>query len=335
MVLLLSLIFTLFLEVQPQVQKDSSTALRHDERETLSHLNQNERPNIKVVSDSENGEFRVLCEIPGSDNGGYICFLSLGDEYPQFKKIQSHVLSGKTQCLFTVLDYEFSNNLKSLENKVVSCSYSSKNTSSKLSYSEKFGITDFYPVKIQSPQTTKGTLTALATESSTCSETTTNLPTDLFPVKIQSPQTTKGTLTALATESSTCSETTTNLPTDLFPVKTQAPQTTKGTLNSTSTFSINTTTIESKTALATESSTCNETTINPPTESTHLSQLNATWSMTAVLEVSTPGENAFDRTSRKKTGLILTLAATSSGIFLTGLMGIFLCCLRLQTRKKR
>ncbi|KAF4107306.1 hypothetical protein G5714_011670 [Onychostoma macrolepis] len=86
MVLLISLIFTLFLEVQPQ----------------------DERPDIRVSYDSQTGEFRILCEIPGSDNGGYTCFLSLGDEYPQFKKIQSHELSGKTLCRFTVVEYEFS-----------------------------------------------------------------------------------------------------------------------------------------------------------------------------------------------------------------------------------
>lgn len=100
-----------------------------------------ERPDIKVIHDSEKSEFRILCDIPGSDDGGYTCFLSLGDEYPQFKKIQSHELSGKTQCRFTVLEYEFSNNLKSVENKVVSCSYSPKNASSKRSYSEKYNLT--------------------------------------------------------------------------------------------------------------------------------------------------------------------------------------------------
>ncbi|XP_016122918.1 uncharacterized protein [Sinocyclocheilus grahami] len=273
MVLLIPLIFTLFLEVKSQgfsdqfwvtasVQKDSSAVqLRHDEGDAQSDLN--ERPDIKVVYDSEKGEFRILCEIPGSDNGGYTCFLSLGDEYPQFKKIQSHELSGKTQCGFTVLEYEFSNNLKSVENKVVSCSYSPKNATSKRSYSEKYNLTEFFSVKIQSPPTTK-----------------------------------------------------------------------KKTLYSTPTFSINATTIEPKPTLATESSSC-ETTINPTTETTHPSQpLNVTWNTTGVLKVSTSGENAVHRTPRTKTLLILTLAATSGGIFLTGLMGICLCCIRLQPRKK-
>ncbi len=100
-----------------------------------------ERLDISVSHDSEKGEFRIICEIPGSDNGGYICFRSLGDEYLQFKKIQSHELSGKTQCRFTVLEYEFSNNLKSVENKVVSCSYSPKNAPFKRSFSDKFNLT--------------------------------------------------------------------------------------------------------------------------------------------------------------------------------------------------
>ncbi|XP_042589373.1 uncharacterized protein LOC122138823 isoform X2 [Cyprinus carpio] len=260
MVLLIPLIFTLFLEVKSQgfsdqfwltaspasVQKDSSTVqLTHDERDAQSDLN--ERPDIKIIHDSENGEFRILCDIPGSDDGGYNCFLSLGDEYPQFKKIQSHELSGKTQCHFTVLEYEFSNNLKSVENKVVSCSYSPKNASSKRSYSEKYNLTAFFPVKIQSPPTTKGSLSTLATESSTCYETT----------------------------------------------------------------------------------------INPTTETTHPSQpLNVTWNTTGVLKVAAAGENAVHRTPRTKTLLILTLAATSGGIFLTGLMGIYLCYIRLKPRKK-
>ncbi|KTG42911.1 hypothetical protein cypCar_00007511, partial [Cyprinus carpio] len=102
-----------------------------------------------------------------------------------------------------------------------------------------------------------------------------------------------------------------------FPVKIQSPPTTKGSLYSTPTFSINATTIEPKTTLVTESSTCYETTINPTTETTHPSQpLNVTW--------NTTGE----------TLLILTLAATSGGIFLTGLMGICLCYIRLKPRKK-
>ncbi|XP_016411916.1 uncharacterized protein LOC107743269 [Sinocyclocheilus rhinocerous] len=286
MLLLIPLIFTLFLEVKSQgfsdqfwltaspasVQKDSSTVqLRHDERDAQSDLN--ERPDIKVIYDSEKGEFRILCEIPGSDNGGYTCFLSLGDEYPQFKKIQSHELSGKTQCGFTVLEYEFSNNLKSVENKVVSCSYSPKNAISKRSYSEKYSLTDFFSVKIQSPPETKETLFLKHGNSFYA--------------------------------------------------------------DSTPTFSINATTIEPKTTLATESSTCCETTINPTTETTHPSQpLNVTWNTTGVLKVSTSGENAVHRTPRTKTLLILTLAATSGGIFLTGLMGICLCCIRLQPRKK-
>ncbi|KAI2659048.1 Low-density lipoprotein receptor class A domain-containing protein 2 [Labeo rohita] len=202
MVLLILLIFTLFLEVQLQstafsdqswltasptsIQKDSSTAqLKHDAQD--SDLSKNEQPNIKVIHDSQLGQFRVFCEIPGSDNGGYTCFLSLGDEYPHFKKTDSHELSGKTQCIFTVLEYEFSNNLKLVKNKVVSCSYSPKNATSKRSYSDKFNLTAFFPTP--SPQTTKGTYstptfstsatttepkTTLATESSTCYETTIN-----------------------------------------------------------------------------------------------------------------------------------------------------------------
>ncbi|XP_059393345.1 uncharacterized protein LOC132126231 [Carassius carassius] len=156
MVLLIPLIFTLFLEeisqgfsdqflltVSPaSVQKDSSTVqLRHDERDAQSDFSKNERPDIKVIHDSQNGEIRIVCDIPGSDDGGYTCFLSLGDEYLQYKKIASHKLSGKTQCLFTVLENEFPNRLKSVENKVMSCSYSPKNASSKGSYSEKFNIT--------------------------------------------------------------------------------------------------------------------------------------------------------------------------------------------------
>ncbi|XP_058646630.1 uncharacterized protein LOC131548983 isoform X2 [Onychostoma macrolepis] len=243
------------------VQKDSSTAqMRHDARDTPSDLSENERPDIRVSYDSQTGEYRILCEIPGSDNGGYTCFLSLGDEYPQFKKIQSHELSGKTLCRFTVLEYEFSNNLKSVENKVVSCSYSPKNAPSKQSYSEKFNLTVFFPVKIQSPPTTKGTLYSTPTFNATTNSTTT----------------------------------------------------------------------EPK-AVATESSSCCETTINPTTETIHPSQLLSVIRNTTP--VSTPGENAV-HTPTTKTWLILTMATTSTGIFLTGLMGICLCCIRLQPRKK-
>ncbi len=103
-----------------------------------------ERPNIRVKHDSEKGEFRIICVIPGSDIGGYTCFLSLGDEYPQFKKIQSREQSGKTQCRFTVLEYEFSNNLKSVKNKEVSCSYSPQNSAFERSFSDKFNLTGLY-----------------------------------------------------------------------------------------------------------------------------------------------------------------------------------------------
>ncbi|XP_052424675.1 uncharacterized protein LOC127967941 [Carassius gibelio] len=122
---------------------------------------------------------------------------------------------------------------------------------------------------------------------------------------------------------------------NFFPVKNHSPPTTKGTLYSTPTFSINATATEPKTTLATESSTCYETNINPTTETTHPSQpLNVTWNTTGVLKVSTPGENAVHETPRTKAWLILTIAATSGGIFLTGLVGICLCCIRLQQRKK-
>ncbi|KAK2874041.1 hypothetical protein Q8A67_021194 [Cirrhinus molitorella] len=274
MVLLVLLIFTLFLEVQPQtfsdqswmtesqtsVQKDSSTTqLGHDAQNTLSDWNQNERPEIKVVHDSQLGQFRVFCEIPGSDNGGYTCFLSLGDEKPQFKKIESHVQSGKPQCSFTVLEYELSNNLKSVKNKVVSCSYSPKNAPSKRSYSDKFNLTVFFTVQISSPPTTKR--------------------------------------------------------------------------NSAPTFSTSATTIEPKTTLATESSTCYETTITSTTETTHITSqaLNVTWNTTVVLSISTPDKHAGHNS--KKTWLFMILASTSGGVFLAGLMGICLC-FRQQPRKK-
>ncbi|XP_058646633.1 uncharacterized protein LOC131548983 isoform X5 [Onychostoma macrolepis] len=161
----------------------------------------------------------------------------------------------------TVLEYEFSNNLKSVENKVVSCSYSPKNAPSKQSYSEKFNLTVFFPVKIQSPPTTKGTLYSTPTFNATTNSTTT----------------------------------------------------------------------EPKAAVATESSSCCETTINPTTETIHPSQLLSVIRNTTP--VSTPGENAV-HTPTTKTWLILTMATTSTGIFLTGLMGICLCCIRLQPRKK-
>ncbi|XP_050978086.1 uncharacterized protein LOC127172756 isoform X2 [Labeo rohita] len=277
MVLLILLIFTLFLEVQLQstafsdqswltasptsIQKDSSTAqLKHDAQD--SDLSKNEQPNIKVIHDSQLGQFRVFCEIPGSDNGGYTCFLSLGDEYPHFKKTDSHELSGKTQCIFTVLEYEFSNNLKLVKNKVVSCSYSPKNATSKRSYSDKFNLTAFFPTP--SPQTTKGTY-------------------------------------------------------------------------STPTFSTSATTTEPK-----KSSTCYETTINSTTgytvETTHTTSeaLSVTWNTTAALKVSTPGKHADQRTptANKKTWHIMILAATSGGVFLAGLMGISLCCIRRQPKKE-
>ncbi|XP_077060029.1 uncharacterized protein LOC143711847 isoform X2 [Siphateles boraxobius] len=220
MVLLILLIFTLLLEVQPQKEK----------------------PVITVTHDYQNGEFRIYCQIPESDNNGYACFIYIGDENRQILKSQKQ--SGGTQCISTLHEPFLFNHLKSVKSKVMSCSYSPEPASSKHSpYSDKFNLTVFLPVQNQSPSTTKAS-----------------------------------------------------------------------TVYSTPTFSSETTT---KT-LATESTTWNETTINP----------------TAAVKASHPGITDGHRTPKTKTLLIMALSATSGGIFLTGLMGLCLFCIRKKPRKK-
>ncbi|XP_051769352.1 uncharacterized protein LOC127522989 isoform X4 [Ctenopharyngodon idella] len=280
--MVLLIIFTLLLEVQPQrlsdqvwltaslasVQKDPNTAqLRYDiptdSHSDQSHynsvLNQKERPVITVTHDSQTGAFIIYCQIPGSNNTAYDCFIYIGDENRQILKSQK--ASGTSQCISALHENDLFNQLKSVKSKVMSCNYSPEHASSKRSpYSDKFNLTAFLPVQIQSPSTTKAS-----------------------------------------------------------------------TLYST-TFSTNETT---RTALATESTTWYETTINPTAEPTHPSHpLNVTMNTTAVLKVSTPGETPDHTTPRTKTWLIMALAATSGGIFLTGLMGVCLSCIRQKPRKK-
>ncbi|XDV51363.1 hypothetical protein PO909_020249 [Leuciscus waleckii] len=191
MVLLILLIFTLLLKVQPQrlsdqvwltaspasVQKDSNTALRYDRPTDADHshyntvLNQKEKPVITVIHDNLNGEFRIYCHIPGSDNAGYACFTYIGDENRLILK--SHKPYGRTQCISTLREIFLFNQLKSVKSKVMSCSYSPEPASSKHSpYSDTFNLTVFLPVQIQSPSRTKAS-TIYSTPTFSTSETTT------------------------------------------------------------------------------------------------------------------------------------------------------------------
>lgn len=97
-----------------------------------------EKPIIKVIHDYQNGEFRIFCHIPGSDNAGYACFIYIGDENRQILKSQKP--SGGTQCISTLTEYFLFNHLKSVKSKVMRCSYSPE--SSKHSpYSDTFDLT--------------------------------------------------------------------------------------------------------------------------------------------------------------------------------------------------
>ncbi|XP_048029268.1 uncharacterized protein LOC125256956 isoform X2 [Megalobrama amblycephala] len=277
--MVLLIIFTLLLEVQPQrlsaqvwttatsasMQKDTNAAQLRYERPTdaqgadQSHynsaLNRKERPVITVTHDPQTGAFTIYCQIPGSNNTVYACFIYIGDENRQI--IKSQKPSGRTQCISTIHETNLFNQLMSVKSKVMSCSYSPEPASSKRSpCSDKFNLTVFLPAQIQSPNTTKASASY-----------------------------------------------------------------------STPTFFTNETT-----TLATESTTWYETTINPTAESTHASHLlNVTRNTTAVLKASTPGDHS---TPRRKTWLIMALAATSGGIVLTGLMGICLSCIRQNPREK-
>ncbi|XP_056104483.1 uncharacterized protein LOC130083481 [Rhinichthys klamathensis goyatoka] len=194
MVLLILLIFTLLLEIQPQrlsdqvwltaspasVQKDSNTTqLRYDRPTDADNSHNNtvfnpkEKPGITVTHDYQNGAFRINCHIPGSHNAGYVCIIYIGDENRQILKSQKP--SGGTQCISTLAEYLLFNNLKLVKSKVMSCSYSPEPASSTHSpYSDKFNLTVFLPVQNQSPSTTKAS-TVYSTPTFSTSETTTSI----------------------------------------------------------------------------------------------------------------------------------------------------------------
>ncbi|XP_067287614.1 uncharacterized protein [Pseudorasbora parva] len=180
MVLLVLFIFTLFLEVHPQrlsdqvwltaspasVQKDTSTAQLRYDRPTDTHradrshditvLLQKERPVITVTYDSQTGDFKVYCKIPGSGNAS-ACFIYIGDENRLILKSQKP--SGTTQCISSLHETYLFNKLKSVKSKVMSCRYSPESASSTLSpYSDKFNLTAFLSVQVQSPHSTKASI---------------------------------------------------------------------------------------------------------------------------------------------------------------------------------
>nr|XP_055040686.1 uncharacterized protein LOC129427914 isoform X2 [Misgurnus anguillicaudatus] len=157
--------------VQPKT--DSSTDVQENTQEASSKPSlfttvpaYNKRPTLTIIHDSQLGEFRFYCEIPGSENTGYICNLLLGDKHIHFAKTLSHKRLGKTQCSFTIREYSLFIRLQSVKNKSVSCNYSPKKDSTKRSpYSDKYNLTAFLPVQNhqvtqhQTPNTTQGSTT--------------------------------------------------------------------------------------------------------------------------------------------------------------------------------
>ncbi|XP_065097009.1 uncharacterized protein [Paramisgurnus dabryanus] len=228
MMLLVLSIFTLFLQIHTQqtfdpsrltvsqasVYKESNTVQPKTDRSTdvqkdtqeasskpslfTSVTAYNKRPTFTVIHDYQLGEFRFDCEIPGSENTGYICYLLIGDDNKQLLKTGSYERSGKIQCIFTISENSLFIRLQSVKIKSVSCNYSPKTDLTKRSpNSDKYNLTAFIPVQNhkvtqhQTPNTTQRsttystqsfstitpatvTQTSLATESSPCLENTTN-----------------------------------------------------------------------------------------------------------------------------------------------------------------
>ncbi|KAI7789207.1 hypothetical protein IRJ41_008164, partial [Triplophysa rosa] len=108
---------------------------------------QDEKPNITVFHHSSLGEFRITCEIPGSENTG--CCLFLGDSDQPLLKTDSHKRSGKILCSFTIQESDLFIKLRSVKSKSVSCNYSPKTDPSRSSpHSDKYNLTAFLPLQI-------------------------------------------------------------------------------------------------------------------------------------------------------------------------------------------
>ncbi|KAI7794752.1 hypothetical protein IRJ41_000109 [Triplophysa rosa] len=127
-----------------------------------------EKPNITVFHHSSLGEFRITCEIPGSENTG--CCLFLGDSDQPLLKTDSHKRSGKILCSFTIQESDLFIKLRSVKSKSVSCNYSPKTDPSRSSpHSDKYNLT------VQTPRVTTHQLpnTEPKTEESTIYSTST------------------------------------------------------------------------------------------------------------------------------------------------------------------
>nr|XP_017213885.1 uncharacterized protein LOC108191640 [Danio rerio] len=136
--------------------QDRSSVQPHYITDAKKRFSLDKKPEITVNYDSPNGEFRVYCEIPGSDNAGYTCFLLIGDENKQILK--TYKPSGRTQCVITFKEHYLLNKLMSVKSKVMSCNYSSGTSisSERSPYSNKYNLTAFLPVQVQVTSTTKG-----------------------------------------------------------------------------------------------------------------------------------------------------------------------------------
>ncbi|XP_065097008.1 uncharacterized protein [Paramisgurnus dabryanus] len=196
MMLLVLSIFTLFLQIHTQqtfdpsrltvsqasVYKESNTVQPKTDRSTdvqkdtqeasskpslfTSVTAYNKRPTFTVIHDYQLGEFRFDCEIPGSENTGYICYLLIGDDNKQLLKTGSYERSGKIQCIFTISENSLFIRLQSVKIKSVSCNYSPKTDLTKRSpNSDKYNLTAFIPVQNhkvtqhQTPNTTQRSTT--------------------------------------------------------------------------------------------------------------------------------------------------------------------------------
>ncbi|XP_073773347.1 uncharacterized protein isoform X2 [Danio rerio] len=141
--------------------QDRSSVQPHYITDAKKRFSLDKKPEITVNYDSPNGEFRVYCEIPGSDNAGYTCFLLIGDENKQILK--TYKPSGRTQCVITFKEHYLLNKLMSVKSKVMSCNYSSGTSisSERSPYSNKYNLTAFLPVQVQVTSTTKGSTLCL------------------------------------------------------------------------------------------------------------------------------------------------------------------------------
>ncbi|XP_057218286.1 mucin-3A [Triplophysa rosa] len=158
-----------------QLKTDGPTDAEETPRETPSSpslfttvITYNEKPNITVFHHSSLGEFRITCEIPGSENTG--CCLFLGDSDQPLLKTDSHKRSGKILCSFTIQESDLFIKLRSVKSKSVSCNYSPKTDPSRSSpHSDKYNLT------VQTPRVTTHQLpnTEPKTEESTIYSTST------------------------------------------------------------------------------------------------------------------------------------------------------------------